>query len=146
MTDGVGSDDRIEAAIDDLTIETLVCAPQDADVDNDNDVDLADYALMQSCHTGAGTCLCHPALYDDAGAPECIAADLQLDGDVDLADHDLFAAGMTRPLPIPAVPRTIASRTNGATESQPSSSPAQPCPSAMFDAEISASPATIGAR
>jgi hypothetical protein len=96
-TDGLAVGDFIEAAIDDLVVERLVCENQDADLDNDGDVDLADYAAIQSCFTGPGPCTCVPTLYDQAGQPSCIASDLDLDGDVDASDYGLCHAQWTGP-------------------------------------------------
>jgi hypothetical protein len=96
-TDGPLVDDYIEAAIDDIVIERLICNPQDADLNNDGAVDLADYALIQVCFTGAGPCTCLPTLYDQAGRPQCIASDIDLDGDVDGSDHAVYAAAVTGP-------------------------------------------------
>jgi hypothetical protein len=62
-----------------LTIDNLVFAAA-ANLDGDQDVDLADYAAFQRCYTGIG----------GAAAPECGCADLDGDGDVDIADYNQF--------------------------------------------------------
>jgi hypothetical protein len=51
-----------------------------ADLDNDCDVDLDDYAIFFSCFAGP----------DVPVAEECLDADLSGDGDVDLEDLALF--------------------------------------------------------
>jgi hypothetical protein len=61
-----------------------------ADLTGDHAVDLADYALMQRCYTGAG------------GGPvqgECLAADLDDDTDVDLDDYAVVRENLTGPNP-----------------------------------------------
>ena len=50
------------------------------DVDNDGDVDLADFEAMAGCLSGPET----------AASPECEAADLDGDADIDLADAAIF--------------------------------------------------------
>jgi hypothetical protein len=54
------------------------------DIDGDGDLDLNDYAILQSCHTGP-----------NAGPVglECDRADLDRDSDVDLADWRVFQLG-----------------------------------------------------
>ncbi len=58
-----------------------------ADSDNDGDVDLDDFAVLQFCFTGSG-----------GGVPGgCAAADLDADTDVDLNDYELFQNSLTGP-------------------------------------------------
>jgi hypothetical protein len=94
-TDGPLVDDYVEAAIDDILVERLLCSNQDADVDDSGGVDLGDYAAIQACFTGAGPCTCLPTLYDSSGQSECIRTDLDLDGDVDGADYQIYHTGLT---------------------------------------------------
>jgi hypothetical protein len=58
-----------------------VLLPACADFDADADVDLADFARLQSCFNGPNR---------PARQPDCSGADLDADGDVDLADFGLF--------------------------------------------------------
>jgi hypothetical protein len=68
------------------------------DFDDDRDVDLADFAALQACFTGAGTPL-------PAEAPVmCRVFDFNADGDVDAADFAAFAGQMTGAQPPPAGP------------------------------------------
>ncbi|MFH0981088.1 MAG: hypothetical protein V2A79_06085 [Planctomycetota bacterium] len=61
--------------------------PSDADLDDDGDADLKDFALFQRCFTGSG-----------GGVPSgCTAADLDGDTDVDLTDFHRFQDGFTGP-------------------------------------------------
>ena len=58
-----------------------------ADIDNDGDVDLADFAVLQHCFTGSG-----------GGVPSgCAVANLDGDADIDLSDYELFQNGCTGP-------------------------------------------------
>lgn len=58
------------------------------DIDNDGDVDLDDYGLLQSCFSGAGV---------PQTDPDCVFARLDGDDDVDAADLALFLGAMTGP-------------------------------------------------
>jgi len=64
--------------------------PGPGDIDNDGDVDEADYAALLRCYTG-------PSGVPDPGCDpvEFARADLDNDGDVDLADFSQFAALFT---------------------------------------------------
>ncbi len=64
--------------------------PNAADLDWDDDVDLADFAALQLCLGGPGN---PPA---DA-CPEGVSADLDCDGDVDLDDYAILHAELTGP-------------------------------------------------
>ncbi len=77
---------EIEYNADNVTLKTPT-AP--ADLDDDADIDLHDWALLQACFGGSG----------NPPSPSCpagIDADLDQDGDVDLDDYALFfaAAGL----------------------------------------------------
>jgi hypothetical protein len=76
--------------IDDAILETTSfdCAStcDFGDLDNDNDVDLVDFAAFQLCFTGSG------------GGPvsgSCLCADFDADGDVDLVDFAGFQLAFT---------------------------------------------------
>ena len=58
------------------------------DLDEDGDVDLADFSEFQRCFTGPGA----STLPDD-----CEPADLDNDGDVDVPDFHIFALNFTGP-------------------------------------------------
>ncbi|MCP4250239.1 MAG: hypothetical protein GY778_24615, partial [bacterium] len=58
------------------------------DSQGDMDVDLGDWALFQSCFTGAG---------GGPIGPACASADYIADGDVELGDHAVFMPAMTGP-------------------------------------------------
>jgi len=64
----------------------LLSGEADGDVDEDEDVDLHDFAGMQNC-VGVGT----------LGEPECIAADLDLNGVIDKDDLPWFIAVLEGP-------------------------------------------------
>ncbi|HNO78721.1 MAG TPA: choice-of-anchor B family protein [Phycisphaerae bacterium] len=96
-TDGPASGDIVEVAIDDVLITQAECDPQSADLTGDSTVDLEDFALMQQCYTGEGSCLCYPALYGPLVGNACAAADIDLDGDVDGQDYAAWEAGLVGP-------------------------------------------------
>ncbi|MCP4589738.1 MAG: hypothetical protein GY842_03250 [bacterium] len=66
--------------------------PEDrtGDFDDDGDVDLADFARLQSCYTGQNTGL-------EVLSSFCAELDTDADGDVDSADHGGFVTSMTDP-------------------------------------------------
>ncbi len=69
------------------TLDVLLVAPL-GDMDDDGDVDLGDYSLLQTCFSGVGT----------AYAPQtCGLADADADGDVDLGDMGQFEEALTGP-------------------------------------------------
>ena len=61
-----------------------------SDFDEDGDVDLGDFAVLQSCFSG-----------DDgpptSACPVGVCSDLNGDGDVDLGDYAIFNEGYTGP-------------------------------------------------
>ena len=57
-----------------------LCAARPPDLDDDGDVDLADYLVFHSCFGEPGL----------TASPDCSAADLDEDGDVDQADVDWY--------------------------------------------------------
>jgi hypothetical protein len=59
----------------------------DADLDGDDDVDLADFAALADCIGGPG----------GEASDHCLAGDLDLDGDVDLGDFATFAQQLISP-------------------------------------------------
>ncbi|MGB9626212.1 MAG: hypothetical protein ACPMAQ_15265, partial [Phycisphaerae bacterium] len=65
-----------------------------ADFDNDSDVDLNDFALLQLCFSGPNR---PPALPESCGKP-----DFDLDGDVDVADFVAFQSCFNGPNRPPA--------------------------------------------
>ena len=65
---------------------TLI-GPLLGDFDEDEDVDLADYAWFQRCFTGP----------DVTAIPECRRCDFERDDDVDLDDYSIFASKLTGP-------------------------------------------------
>ncbi|MCH7704283.1 MAG: hypothetical protein IIB61_04150 [Planctomycetes bacterium] len=72
----------VEAAIDDVRVTSLVCAPSiPGDTDGDGDVDNADFAGFPECMTGP----------NGTGVPQgCEPYDLNVDGVVDMHDFKLF--------------------------------------------------------
>jgi hypothetical protein len=62
--------------------------PLYGDADEDGDIDLADFARMQSCHGGQGRAYVMPA---------CAAFDVDVDGDVDLTDFAAFGPQFSGP-------------------------------------------------
>ena len=87
VADDAGSGSIIEAAVDDLRIESFDCVdptdPCPGDVDGDNDVDLTDLAVLLSDFECVGTC----------------AGDVDGDGDTDLTDLALLLADFGVPCP-----------------------------------------------
>ena len=63
----------------------LLLVPVDADVDDDGNVDLVDFALLPGCMSGPRAII----------APPCVPADLDHDGDVDLYDFRTFQVALT---------------------------------------------------
>ncbi|HOW70808.1 MAG TPA: N-acetylmuramoyl-L-alanine amidase [Phycisphaerae bacterium] len=59
---------------------------QSPDLDNDNDVDQSDFALLQACYSGRGVTQSDPA---------CICSDLDNDGDVDANDTTILRQCMS---------------------------------------------------
>ncbi len=96
-TDGPVSGDIVEVAIDDVLVTQAECDPQDPDLTDDGNVDLEDFALMQQCFTGAGSCTCFPALYGPLESNACTAADIDLDGDIDGEDYAAWESGLLGP-------------------------------------------------
>jgi choice-of-anchor B domain-containing protein len=96
-TDGPASGDIVEVALDDFSVYRTTCPQQAADINRDGFTDLRDFAEFQSCHTGAGACLCVPALYGPTDTSPCVASDLDLDGDVDDADLAALVSSLTGP-------------------------------------------------
>ncbi|NOX57585.1 MAG: choice-of-anchor B family protein [Planctomycetes bacterium] len=96
-TDGAADGDIVEAAIDDVLITRATCNPQSPDMTADGSVDLEDFALLQQCYTGAGSCICYPPLYGPLESNVCAAADLDIDGDIDETDYANFAGALLGP-------------------------------------------------
>jgi hypothetical protein len=84
------------------TVCGLTCSNPFADADNDNDVDLDDFAAFQRCYGGSGVvvsgdCIC----FDRPELPEFPDGD----GDVDLTDFNAFSAcGSRANVPSPCAP------------------------------------------
>jgi hypothetical protein len=86
----------------------LVWSP--GDFDADRDVDLADFAALQACFTGAGIPLA-------ADAPAmCRVFDFNADGDVDAADFAAFIGKLTGCNPPPAGPTGACCLPDGSCE------------------------------
>ncbi len=96
-TDGPASGDIVEVAIDDVLVTQAQCDPQSPDLTNDGFVDLEDFALLQQCYTGHGSCTCFPALYGPLESNACVAADIDLDGDIDAEDFTAWEMGLVGP-------------------------------------------------
>jgi len=64
------------------------CTGRPGDIDNDNDVDVDDYALFQGCLAGPGVSDPPPG----CDATDFVESDLGGDNDVDLADFEEFQA------------------------------------------------------
>ncbi len=75
--------ERVTGVLDNTQIFAIAVrsAPAAADLDGDEDVDLADFGLFQTCFNGPNR---------PAGAPNCDNADLDDDGDIDLDDFSRF--------------------------------------------------------
>ena len=79
--------DSLAVFIDQVSIDTRCRQPGiPGDFDEDQDVDLADFAYFQNCFAGGG-----------APSPACAAADLDDDEDVDLDDAALMVTNFTGP-------------------------------------------------
>lgn len=74
----------------DPTLELELIAPEvvDVDFDDDSDLDLADFAHMQTCYTGPDTVQLDPACFDTL---------LDADSDTDADDLALFAGCLSAP-------------------------------------------------
>jgi len=67
-----------------LTVDNVLFTPVAVSCDGDGDVDLAEFALMQTC-------------FGAAVAPGCECVDIDADGDVDADDYVILSRFLTGP-------------------------------------------------